>query len=176
LKPPLNCKDPIETPIEFHCRCCCAWTATRCRRWRASGTRSRVGRACEFQGPFEPLLHFKDLLKPLLDFKNPVEIPLAGGLVFTSPHVAPLVLHFAAAVDAMRLLPVEPTLAPLSHTLPSESLRALSSHPLPPLSLITSRFVNGNTVRNFPTHGQLSAAHGSLTNCLSTLTLPYKIV
>jgi hypothetical protein len=34
------------------------------------------------------------------------------------------------------------------------------------LSLITSRFVNGNTVRNFPTHGQLSAAQGSPTNCL----------
>jgi hypothetical protein len=31
----------------------------------------------------------------------------------------------------------------------------------PQLSLITSRFVNGNTVRNFPTHGQLSAAQGS---------------
>jgi hypothetical protein len=36
--------------------------------------------------------------------------------------------------------------------------------------------VNGNTIRNFPTHGQLSAAQGSLTTCLSTLTLPYKIV
>jgi hypothetical protein len=36
--------------------------------------------------------------------------------------------------------------------------------------------VNGDTVRNFPTHGQLSAAQGSLTNCLSTLTSPYKIV
>jgi hypothetical protein len=149
---------------------------------RAAGGGGRVAHVhgwaapVNFKDPLKPLLHFKDLLKPLLDFKNPVEIPLAGGLVFTSPHVAPLVLHFAAAVDAMRLLPVEPTLAPLSHTLPSESLRALSSHPLPPLSLITSRFVNGNTVRNFPTHGQLSAAHGSLTNCLSTLTLPYKIV
>ena len=31
------------------------------------------------------------------------------------------------------------------------------------LSLITSRFV-GNTVRNVPTHGQLSAAQGSPTN------------
>jgi hypothetical protein len=27
--------------------------------------------------------------------------------------------------------------------------------------------VNGNTVRNFPTHGQLSAAQGSLTSCLN---------
>jgi hypothetical protein len=35
------------------------------------------------------------------------------------------------------------------------------------LSLITSRFVNGNTVRNFPTHGQLSAAQGSLASCLN---------
>ena len=26
---------------------------------------------------------------------------------------------------------------------------------------------HGNTVRNFPTHGQLSAAQGSPTNCLS---------
>jgi hypothetical protein len=34
------------------------------------------------------------------------------------------------------------------------------------LSLIT-RFFNGNTVRNFPTHGQLSAAQGSLTSCLN---------
>ena len=33
--------------------------------------------------------------------------------------------------------------------------------PLRPLSLITS--LNGNTVRNFPTHGQLSAAQGSPT-------------
>jgi hypothetical protein len=33
------------------------------------------------------------------------------------------------------------------------------------LSLITS--LNGNTVRNFPTHGQLSAAQGSPTNCLN---------
>ena len=31
----------------------------------------------------------------------------------------------------------------------------------PPPSLITS--LNGNTVRNFPTHGQLSAAQGSPT-------------
>jgi hypothetical protein len=37
------------------------------------------------------------------------------------------------------------------------------------LSLITSRFVNGNTVRNFPTHGQLSAAQGSPTT-VSALT------
>jgi hypothetical protein len=37
----------------------------------------------------------------------------------------------------------------------------------PHLSLITSRFVNGNTVRNFPTHGQLSAAQGNLTSCLN---------
>ena len=29
-------------------------------------------------------------------------------------------------------------------------------------------------VRNFPTHGQLSAAQGSPTNCLSTLTSPFK--
>jgi hypothetical protein len=34
------------------------------------------------------------------------------------------------------------------------------------LSLITRSF-NGNTVRNFPTHGQLSAAQGSLTSCLN---------
>jgi hypothetical protein len=38
---------------------------------------------------------------------------------------------------------------------------------LPPERLITSRFVNGNMVRNFPTHGQLSAAQGSPTNCLN---------
>jgi hypothetical protein len=44
------------------------------------------------------------------------------------------------------------------------------------LSLITSRSVNGNTVRNFPIHRQLSAAQGSLTkNCLSTLTLPFEL-
>jgi hypothetical protein len=30
-------------------------------------------------------------------------------------------------------------------------------------------------VRNFPTHGQPSAAQGSPTNCLSTLTLPFKL-
>jgi hypothetical protein len=30
-------------------------------------------------------------------------------------------------------------------------------------------------VRNFPTHGQQSAAQGSPTNCLSTLTLPFKL-
>jgi hypothetical protein len=34
------------------------------------------------------------------------------------------------------------------------------------LSLITRSF-NGNTVRNFPTHGQLSAAQGNLTSCLN---------
>ena len=34
------------------------------------------------------------------------------------------------------------------------------------LSLITRSF-NGNTVRSFPTHGQLSAAQGSLTSCLN---------
>jgi hypothetical protein len=34
------------------------------------------------------------------------------------------------------------------------------------LSLITRSF-NGNMVRNFPTHGQLSAAQGSPTNCLN---------
>jgi hypothetical protein len=34
------------------------------------------------------------------------------------------------------------------------------------LSLITRSF-NGNTVRNFPTHGQLPAAQGSLTSCLN---------
>jgi hypothetical protein len=34
------------------------------------------------------------------------------------------------------------------------------------LSLI-ARFFNGNTVRNFPTHGQLSAAQGSPTSCLN---------
>jgi hypothetical protein len=28
----------------------------------------------------------------------------------------------------------------------------------------------GNTVRKFPTHGKLSAAQGSPTNCLSALT------
>jgi hypothetical protein len=32
--------------------------------------------------------------------------------------------------------------------------------------LITRSF-NGNTVRNFPTHGQLSAVQGSLTSCLN---------
>jgi hypothetical protein len=51
---------------------------------------------------------------------------------------------------------------------------ARSTHPHP-LSLITSRFVNGNTVSNFPTHGQLSAAQGNPTNCLN-FDLPYKIV
>jgi hypothetical protein len=40
--------------------------------------------------------------------------------------------------------------------------------PPPHLSLITRSF-NGNTVRNFPTHGQLSAAQGNLTSCLSKL-------
>jgi hypothetical protein len=40
------------------------------------------------------------------------------------------------------------------------------SQPQLHLSLIT-RFFNGNTVRNFPTHGQLSAAQGSLTSCLN---------
>jgi 6-phosphogluconate dehydrogenase len=30
--------------------------------------------------------------------------------------------------------------------------------------------------RYFPTHGQQSAAQGSPTNCLSTLTLPFKFV
>jgi hypothetical protein len=44
-------------------------------------------------------------------------------------------------------------------------------NPLSTLSLIT-RFLNGNTVRNFPPHGQLSAAQGNLTSCLN-LTLPY---
>jgi hypothetical protein len=34
------------------------------------------------------------------------------------------------------------------------------------LSLITRSF-NGNTFRNFPTHGQLSAAQGNLTSCLN---------
>jgi hypothetical protein len=33
-------------------------------------------------------------------------------------------------------------------------------------TLITRSF-NGNTVRNFPTHGQLSAAQGNLTSCLN---------
>jgi hypothetical protein len=33
------------------------------------------------------------------------------------------------------------------------------------LSLIPTS--NGNTVRNFPTHGQLSAAQGNLTSCLN---------
>jgi hypothetical protein len=36
----------------------------------------------------------------------------------------------------------------------------------PRASLITRSF-NGNTVRNFPTHGQLSAAQGNLTSCLN---------
>jgi hypothetical protein len=30
-----------------------------------------------------------------------------------------------------------------------------------------TRSFNGNTVRNFPTHGQLSAAQGNLTSCLN---------
>jgi hypothetical protein len=51
---------------------------------------------------------------------------------------------------------------------------AAKPDPPPPPLLITSRFVNGNMVRNFPTHGQLSAAQGS-PNCLSTLTLPFNM-
>ena len=47
------------------------------------------------------------------------------------------------------------------------------STPTAPHSLIT-RFFNNNTVRNFPTHGQLSAAQGSPTS-VSTSTLPYLI-
>jgi hypothetical protein len=44
---------------------------------------------------------------------------------------------------------------------------SLSTYPPPEaLSLITRSF-NGNTVRNFPTHGQLSAAQGNLTSCLN---------
>jgi hypothetical protein len=44
--------------------------------------------------------------------------------------------------------------------------RALVVSPLPPLH----RTVSDNfMVRNFLTHGQLSAAQGSPTNCLSTL-------
>jgi hypothetical protein len=45
----------------------------------------------------------------------------------------------------------------------------------PQLHRTVSDNINGNTVRNFPTHGQLSAAQGSPTNCLSTLTLPFKL-
>jgi hypothetical protein len=52
------------------------------------------------------------------------------------------------------------SISPLSHLLhlPSSCSR--------PLNEIT-RFFNGNTVRNFPTHGQLSAAQGSPTSCLN---------
>jgi hypothetical protein len=39
--------------------------------------------------------------------------------------------------------------------------------------LHTPRFFNGNTVRNFPTHGQLSAAQGNLYQLSQLLTLPY---
>jgi hypothetical protein len=50
----------------------------------------------------------------------------------------------------------------------ARKLTQLHPHPRPTaLSLITSRFVNGNTVRNFPTHGQLSAAQGNLISCLN---------
>jgi hypothetical protein len=41
----------------------------------------------------------------------------------------------------------------------------MRQHQRTALSLITS--LNGNTVRNFPTHGQLSAAQGNLTSCLN---------
>jgi hypothetical protein len=54
---------------------------------------------------------------------------------------------------------------------PEVALNWLFPYPILPtqraaLSLITRSF-NGNTVRNFPTHGQPSAAQGSLTSCLN---------
>jgi hypothetical protein len=36
-----------------------------------------------------------------------------------------------------------------------------------PTAPLITRFFNDNTVRNFPTHGQLSAAQGNLTSCLN---------
>jgi hypothetical protein len=67
----------------------------------------------------------------------------------------------AASPDAARVQAVTRSLQFVS------TVSSASFPPPPPnctaLSLITSRLVNGNTVRNFPTHGQLSAAQGSAT-------------
>jgi hypothetical protein len=57
--------------------------------------------------------------------------------------------------------PLRPWCRRRASTLPRPPTR--SCYPPPP----TPVSGNSNTVRNFPTHGQLSAAQGSLTNCLN---------